>query len=117
MKRHADRGLRLMQPHTSLPGKNNWGLFLAMLALGLPSIVALFGSLALSHGGWGPASAVWFIYEVSRYFAYLGIVVSALIVVAEIRQASREFLVLMELSLVGAVLVLWYAAHIFRSPW
>lgn len=92
---------------------------LATVVLGLPSIVAFCFSLALSHSGWRPQSGVWFVYEVSRYFAYLGIAISAgMTVTVGIRHTiSKKFLVLMIFSVFIAVLFLWWAAHIFRSPW
>jgi hypothetical protein len=96
----------------------DWGLFLATVLLGLPTVVALGCSLALAHGAWNPASAMWFMYQVSRYVAYVGISVCAgTIIVVAIRHAtSRRFLTLMELSLAANVLLLWYAVHIFGNP-
>ena len=110
-----------MNTHIAVPVNNDWGAFLATLVLALPSTVALLCALALSRDvAWLPAPGTWFIYQVSRYLAYLGIVICAGIVVAEMTQhtTSRKCLVLMGLTLVGAVLLLWYAVQIFKnSTW
>jgi len=110
-----------MNTHIAVPPKNDRGAFLATLVLALPSTVALFCALALTRDvAWLPAPGTWFIYQVSRYLAYLGIVICAGIVVAEMTQhtTSRKCLVLMGLTLVGAVLLLWYAVQIFKnSTW
>jgi len=101
--------------------KNDWGAFLASLVLALPSTVALFSALALrSDVAWLPAPGTWFIYLTSRYVAYLAIVISGGIVVAETTRhpISRKCVLLTGLALVGAVLLLWGAVRIFnKTTW
>ena len=94
-------------------------MLLLTVVFTLTSIVALCASLALSHGVWRVESALWFVYEVSRYFAYIGISISAgMIVTVAIRHTvSKKFLVLMEFSIFSALLFVWCAAYVFRSPW
>ncbi len=107
-----------MNTDIAVPAKNHWGGFLTTLVLALPSTVALLCALALKRDvAWLPAPSTWLIYITSQYVAYLSIVISAGIVVAETIQhtTSRKSLLLMGLSLVGAVLVLWYAVQIFNE--
>ncbi|MGA8142478.1 MAG: hypothetical protein WB987_01140 [Candidatus Acidiferrales bacterium] len=89
-----------------------------ILFLLIPCWLAFVWVSALSRNA-TPASAVWFLYEVSRLVGYVGILAAAGITVgAAIRRAtSGLFLALMVLSIGSAALVLWYTAHIFRSPW
>lgn len=121
--RQADRRFETpMNTHSAIRARNDWGAFLATLILAMPSTVAFLCALALGRDvPWlfTSASSLWFIYEVSRYVAYLGIVICAGIVVAEATQhrASRKFVVLMGVSLAGAVLLLSYAAQIFKNSW
>lgn len=107
-----------MNTHVAVPPKSDWGVFLATLALALPSTVVLSCALALPRDiAWLPAPGTWFIYQVSRCVACLGIVICAGMVVAETTQhtTSRKCLVLMGLTLVGAILLLWYALQIFKN--
>ncbi len=111
-----------MNTYGAIPARNDWGGFLATLILAMPSAVAFLCALALVRDvPWfaTSASGLWFIYEVSRYVAYPGIVICAGIVVALTAQhrTSRKFVVLMGLSLAGAVLLLWYAVQIFKNSW
>jgi hypothetical protein len=108
-----------MDTRMPYPRKSGAGLFLVTLVLALLSVVAFRSSLALSYEEWRPQSGLWFVYEVSRYFAYLGIAISAgMIATVAVRHTiSKKSLVLMEFSVCSTVLLLWCAAHIFRSPW
>ncbi len=120
--RQADRRFETpMKIYGAIPARNDWRAFLATLILATPSTMAFLCALALVRDvPWLPFSGLWFIYEVSRYVAYVGIVICAGIVVAEATQhrTSRKFVVLLGLSLAGAVLLLWYAVQIFEnSPW
>jgi hypothetical protein len=84
----------------------------------IPSLLALVWVSALSRNA-SPASALWFLYEVSRLCAYIGIVIATGVTlgIAIRRTASRLFVALMILSIGSAALLVWYAAHILKSPW
>jgi hypothetical protein len=62
---------------------------------------------------------MWFIYQVSQYLAYLGLVVAVVLTIINAKQAviSRTVVFLMTLSIVSGISALWYAVHIYRSPW
>ena len=89
-----------------------------ILFLLTPSGLAIVWAFALSRNA-SPASAVWFLYEVSRLIAFVGIVTAAALTLsfAARRVTSGVFLTLMIVSTGSAALLLWYAAHIFRGPW
>lgn len=93
-----------------------WPLGIVMFLV--PSCLAFVWASALSHNATS-ASSTWFLYEVSRLIACVGIaIVTAVTLGIAIRRAtSALFLGLMILSTGGAALLLWYTAHIFRSPW
>lgn len=85
--------------------------------LSLPSLLAFSASAGLSQQG-AYASALWFLYVVSRLFAYIGMLIAASLTIGIgiRRSASALFLILMALSVSGSALLLWYASHIFPSP-
>jgi hypothetical protein len=89
-----------------------------ILFLLTPSGLAFIWATALSRNA-SSASASWFLYEVSRLIAYIGIATAAALTLgmAIRRGASGLFLALMIVSTGSAALLLWYTAHIFRSPW
>ncbi|HEX4076649.1 MAG TPA: hypothetical protein VHX49_14710 [Candidatus Acidoferrales bacterium] len=93
--------------------------FAVALLLLTPSIVAFFASSAAEHGADFPASALWFLYEMSLYMGCAGVaIVIALTVSAGVkRRISRVFVWLMTISVVGGASLLWYASHIYRNPW
>lgn len=105
----------------AVPAENNWLAALATVALALPSAMALLCADAISQGlTWFPASSMWFMYQASRYVAYLGIAASAGIVVTLVAQhkTSRNCIVVTACSLVANVLLLWAAIHLFNNlPW
>jgi hypothetical protein len=84
----------------------------------IPSLLAFAWVSALSRNA-SSASALWFLYEVSRLLAYIGIVIATALTlgIAIRRTASGLFVALMILSIGSAGLFLWYTMHIFRSPW
>ena len=95
------------------------GTFALALLLVAPSILAVFASFAIAHGVSFPASALWFIYEVSLYLGYIGVVVVVVLTysAAVIGRIPRVFVWLMGISGVVGVFFLWYASHIYQSPW
>jgi hypothetical protein len=62
---------------------------------------------------------MWFLYQVSMYLSILGLTVTAVLTViyGAQRMISRIFVALMGLLVILGGLVLWYAIHIYRSPW
>jgi|SRR5579862_385167 hypothetical protein len=98
------------------PAGSKW-LFGVLFFL-IPSLLAFAWVSALSRNAL-PASALWFLYEVSRLLAYIGIVIATgLTLGIAIRgTASGLFVALMMLTIGSASLLLWYTVHIFRSPW
>jgi hypothetical protein len=58
-------------------------------------------------------------YQVSQYIGMIGIVVAAALTVikASDRTTSRIAVMLMGFSVLLSVFLLWYAMHIYRSPW
>jgi hypothetical protein len=92
---------------------------LATVLLVLPAGFALFASSWLSNGSQYIISGLWFMYQVSRYLAYVGILVAASLTAAAIvrRTVSAGVVMLMASSTLAAIFLLWYAAHIYRSPW
>ena len=89
------------------------------LLLITPSVIAFFASAALAHEADFPSSALWFLYNNSLYIGYVGAVVAGILTVFEAVQGqiSRVFIWLMGASVIAAVLLLWYAHHVYRNPW
>lgn len=98
--------------------KSGAGLFLVTLLFGVPSIIAFGCAFASSHARWYPSSALWFIYEASRYVAYVGIAVSVgmIVTVAIQRSISRKYIAWMGFSVAATVVILWCAARILIRP-
>ncbi len=103
---------------TNGPRAGGFGAFGVTVLLCLPAAFAAVSSAVTSRGGVG-TSGVWFMYQVSQYVGALGIVVAAALTVikASDGKSSRIAVGLMGLSVVFAVFLLWYAVHIYRSPW
>ena len=95
------------------------GRLAVSLLLVAPSALAWFAAAAIVHQADFPASALWFVYETSMLIGCIGVLaVGALTVSAAVgRETARVFVWLMGVAGVGGVLLLWYAAHIYRSPW
>lgn len=89
------------------------------LLLIAPAALAWFAAAAILHGADFPASALWLIYETSMLIGCIGVlVVGALTVSAAVgRETARVFVWLMGIVGAGGAGLLWYAAHIYRSPW
>jgi|ERR1700683_2378240 hypothetical protein len=89
------------------------------LLLVSPCFFAWACSWVISQGGPNSHSGMWFIYQVSQYLAYLGLIVALVLTIVNVKQAaiSRIIVFLMALSIVSGISALWYAVHIYRSPW
>jgi len=91
---------------------------IATLLLCLPSLFAVFSSLQVAAGGVG-TSALWFIFQVSEYVGIVGIIVAAVLTIIKATDGtiSRFYVGLMGMSVMLSIFLLWYAFHIYRSPW
>jgi hypothetical protein len=89
------------------------------LLLITPSIASSFASAAIAREADFPSSALWFLYNDSLYIGYVGVVVAGILTVVKAVQGqiSRVFAWLMGASVIAAVLLLWYAHHVYRNPW
>jgi hypothetical protein len=105
----------LVEPR-KMTGPENLALTLLFAA---PSALSLFASYAVMHDWLYSTSALWFIYEISFYLGVLGAVLAGSLTTVQVarRELPAAFLWLMGISTAAAVLIVWYAAHIFRSPW
>jgi hypothetical protein len=94
------------------------GFVLATLLMCLPSLFALFSSMQVAAGGVG-TSALWFIYQVSEYVGIVGIIVGGVLTIIKATDGTiSKFCVgLMGSSVVLSIFLLWYAFHIYRTPW
>jgi|GEM_PF-1360097 len=92
---------------------------LYILLLVSPCFFAWACSWVISQGGPNSHSGMWFIYQVAQYLSYLGLVVAAVLTIINGMQhaISRVIVFLMALSIVLGISALWYAVHIYRSPW
>ncbi|MGD0956732.1 MAG: hypothetical protein ABR953_07855 [Candidatus Acidiferrales bacterium] len=93
--------------------------FWLTLLLITPSVVSVFASAALSREAGFPSSALWFLYNDSLYIGYVGVVIAGILTVIKAVQGqiSRVFVWLMGASVIVAILLLWYAHHVYRNPW
>jgi len=100
-------------------GKGGLGTFLLTLILISPCFFAWATSATISRGGPESHSGMWFLYQVSTYLSILGLIVTVVLTViyGAQRMISRIFVALMGLLVILGGLVLWYAIHIYRSPW
>jgi hypothetical protein len=89
------------------------------LLLVSPCFFAWASSWVISQGGPNSHSGMWFMYQVSQYIAYLGLTVATVLTIINAKQEaiSRIIVFLMALSIVCGIAALWYAVHIYRSPW
>jgi type III secretory pathway component EscS len=94
------------------------GFVISTLLLCTPSLFAVFSSMQVSNGGVG-TSALWFIYQVSESIGIVGIIVGTVLTIIKATDGtiSRFYVALMGCSVVFSVFLLWYAFHIYRSPW
>jgi hypothetical protein len=100
-------------------GVSGGGKLAISLLLITPSAIAWFASSAIVHDADFPASAMWFTYETSLFIGCVGVLVVAALTVSTAvgRQTSRVFVWLMGTMAAGGIFLLWYAVHIYRSPW
>ena len=98
--------------------ENGEWLILNTVILALPALFAFCASFWLSRIGWGSKSALWFLYEASRYVAYVGIAVSAgvAVVCAIYHTASHKNIAMAGLSVCASIFLLWGAERVFVSP-
>jgi hypothetical protein len=89
------------------------------LLLVSPCFFAWASSYVISQGGPNSHSGMWFMYQVSQYLACLGLAVAAVLTIINVKQpaVSRIIVFLMAISIVSGISALWYAVHIYRSPW
>jgi hypothetical protein len=89
------------------------------LLLVSPCFFAWASSYVISQGGPNSHSGMWFLYQVSQYLACLGLAVAAVLTIINVKQpaVSRTIVFLMAISIVSGISALWYAVHIYRSPW
>jgi hypothetical protein len=89
------------------------------LLLVSPCFFAWASSYVISQGGPNSHSGMWFMYQVSQYLACLGLAVAAVLTIINVKQpaVSRIIVFLMAISIAGGISALWYAVHIYRSPW
>jgi hypothetical protein len=108
-----------MDEETAGPGRSGVPTLLFTALLVSPCFFAWASSYVISQGGAGSHSGMWFMYQVSQYIAYLGLVVAVVltIITGSQRAISRIFVFLMALLIVSGISALWYATHIYRSPW
>jgi hypothetical protein len=94
------------------------GFVISTLLLCLPSLFAVFSSMQVAAGGVG-TSALWFIFQVSEYVGIVGIIVGGVLTIIKATDGTiSKFCVgLMATCVVSSVFLLWYAFHIYRSPW
>jgi hypothetical protein len=93
-------------------------MFGVTMLLCLPAMLNVFVSAEISGTSYH-SSALWFMYQVSQYIAVIGIIVAAALTVVKASEgkSSRIAVTLMGFSVLLSVFLLWYAVHIYRSPW
>jgi type III secretory pathway component EscS len=95
------------------------GFVISTLLLCLPSLFAVFSSMQVASSGGVGTSALWFIFQVSEYVGVVTILVGTVLTLIKATDGtiSKFYVSLMGLSVVLSVFLLWYAFHIYRSPW
>jgi hypothetical protein len=95
-----------------------FGMFGVTMLLCLPAMLAVFVSAQISGNSYH-SSALWFMYQVSQYIGVIGIIVAATLTIIKASEGkiSRVAVTLMGFSVLLSVFLLWYAIHIYRSPW
>jgi hypothetical protein len=93
-------------------------MFGVTMLLCLPAMLAVFVSAEISGTSYH-SSALWFMYQVSQYLGVIGIIVAAALTVVKASdgKSSRVAVTLMGFSVLLSLFLLWYAVHIYRSPW
>jgi hypothetical protein len=95
-----------------------YGLFGVTMLMCLPAMLAVFVSAQISGNSYH-SSALWFMYQVSQYIGVIGIIVGAALTIIKASEGkiSRIAVSLMGFSVLLSAFLLWYAVHIYRSPW
>ncbi len=95
-----------------------YAMFGVTMLLCLPAMLAVFVSAQITGSAYH-SSALWFMYQVSQYIGIIGIIVAAALTIIKASEGkiSRIAVMLMGLSVLLSVFLLWYAVHIYRSPW
>jgi hypothetical protein len=93
-------------------------MFGVTMLLCLPAMLAVFVSGEISGNSYH-SSALWFMYQVSQSIGIIGVIVGAALTVVKASdgKSSRIAVTLMGFSVLLSVFLLWYAVHIYRSPW
>lgn len=95
------------------------GRFALSLLMVVPSVLSFLASDAIIHEFDFPASALWLIYEVSWYIGIVGTVIVAGMALdgAVRRTIAPVFVYLIGVVALTGIVLIWYASHIYRSPW
>jgi hypothetical protein len=106
------------QTMTNEPRSGGFEMFGVTMLLCLPAVLAVFVSAQISGNAYH-SSALWFMYQVSQYIGMIGIIVGAALTIIKASEGriSRVAVTLMGFSVLLSVFLLWYAVHIYRSPW
>ena len=93
-------------------------MFGVTMLMCLPAALAVFVSAEISGNSYH-SSALWFMYQVSQYVGVIGIIVGAALTIIKASEGkiSRIAVSLMGFSVLLSAFLLWYAVHIYRSPW
>jgi hypothetical protein len=103
---------------TNTPRSGGYGLFGVTMLFCLPAMLNVFVSAEISGNAYH-SSALWFIFQVSQYIGVIGIIVGLVLTIIKASEGkiSRVAVTLMGCSVLLSVFLLWYAVHIYRSPW
>jgi hypothetical protein len=95
-----------------------YGMFGVTMLFCLPAMLDVFVSAQISGTSYH-SSALWFMFQVCQYLGVIGIIVAAALTIIKASEGkiSRLAVTLMGCSVLLSVFLLWYAAHIYRSPW
>ncbi len=95
-----------------------YGMFGVTMLLCLPAMLDVFVSAQISGNSYY-SSALWFIFQVCQYLGVIGIIVAAALTIVKASEGkiSRIAVMLMGFSVLLSVFLLWFAVHIYRSPW
>ena len=95
-----------------------YGMFGITMLFCLPAMLDVFVSAQISGTSYH-SSALWFMFQVCQYLGVIGIIVAAALTVVKASEGkiSRLAVTLMGFSVLLSIFLLWYAVHIYRSPW
>jgi hypothetical protein len=108
-----------MDEENAVAKRGGVSTLLFTLLLVSPCFFAWACSWVISQGGPNSHSGMWFIYQVSQYLSYLGLAVAMVLTIMNAKEAAISWIIvfLMAISIVSGISALWYAVHIYRSPW